>query len=114
METPEGKGIARRTWDAYASTVNRVAEPAVEVLAQKVAPPVAIDLIGFWAVWHIEGGFEGMRRLGMSRSSIYRRISLFRRVMGVHPDEYELPGVSIDHAAYVAAGGAPDYRQSQN
>lgn len=112
MESPEGKGIARRAWDAYANTVNRAAERTgvVSLLARKVAPPVAIDLIGFWAVWHIEGGFEGMQRLGMSRSSIYRRISLFRRVMGVHPDEYELPGVSIDHAAYVAAGGAPQYK----
>ena len=42
---------------------------------------------GFWLLWHVEGGFEGLQRIGMSRSSIYRRISAFRKLMEVHPDE---------------------------
>ena len=102
MESPEGRGIARRAWDSYSSTVNRLAAPAVEPLARKIAIPVTMDLMGFWLAWHLEGGFEGLRRLGMSRSSIYRRISLFRRTLGEHPDEYRLAGVTLDIAAYQA------------
>jgi hypothetical protein len=35
-------------------------------------------LVGFWAIWRLAGGFEGLQRMGMSRASIYRRIKLFR------------------------------------
>ena len=38
----------------------------------------------------------------MSRSAIYRRIKLFRSLTGFHPDEYEMPGVTIDVATYLA------------
>jgi hypothetical protein len=103
MPSPEGKGIARRAWDAYAAQVTKLASPAVEPLARKIAVPVMLDLMGFWLAWHLEGGFEGLQRLGMSRASIYRRVSLFRKTLGVHPDEYQLPGVSLDIPAYQAA-----------
>ena len=103
MPSPEGKGIARRAWDAYAAQVNKLAAPAVEPLARKIAVPVMLDLMGFWLAWHLEGGFDGLQRMGMSRASIYRRVSLFRRTLGVHPDEYQLPGVDLDIPAYQAS-----------
>ena len=103
MPSPEGKGIARRAWDAYVAGVEKVAGPAIQPLARKAAVPVMLDLMGFWLAWHLEGGFEGLQRLGMSRASIYRRISLFRRTLGVHPDEFKYPGVKIDIKAYQAA-----------
>jgi hypothetical protein len=103
MPSPEGKGIARRAWDAYVRQVGRVGAPVIEPVARKVAVPVVLDLMGFWLAWHLEGGFEGLRRMGMSRASIYRRVSLFRRTLGVHPDEYKLAGVKLDIKAYQAA-----------
>jgi hypothetical protein len=54
------------------------------------------DLIGFWCVWHLEGGFEGLQRMGMSRASIYRRVKLFRIAFGAHPDEFVMPGIKLD------------------
>jgi hypothetical protein len=102
MPSPEGKGIARRAWDAYAKQVGRVGAPVIEPVARKVAVPVWLDMLGFWMAWHLEGGFEGLQQLGMSRASIYRRVSLFRRTVGVHPDEYEFPGVKLDIEAYQA------------
>jgi hypothetical protein len=103
MESPEGKGIARRAWDAYSGAIEN--SPVAQTLARKMAIPVSTDLLGFWMLWHLEGGFEGMRRLGMSRATIYRRIKMFRTLMGCHPDEYEVPGVTLDVKAYLAAYG---------
>jgi len=105
MESPEGKGIARQAWEAYASAVTKAASPAIQPLARKLAITAMTDLMGFWLLWHLEGGFEGLLRLGMSRASIYRRISLFRRAIGVHPDEYQLAGVTLDLEAYLTAKG---------
>jgi hypothetical protein len=104
MESPEGRGIARRAWDSYANAVGKVASPAVKpVLApfvRRYAAGSIVDLVGFWAVWHLEGGFEGLQRMGMSRASIYRRIKLFRLAFGAHPDEFEMPGITLDLAAF--------------
>jgi hypothetical protein len=108
MPSPEGKGIARRAWDAYASAVRKASRPAVEPFARKAAVPVMMDLAGFWLLWHVEGGFEGLQRLGMSRASIYRRIRLFRKLMGVHPDEYVMPGVKLDLTKYQTTEAVPE------
>jgi hypothetical protein len=113
MPTPEGRGIAKsrlaRAWDAYAETVNKAARPVLEPAVRPVAKALAArwveDLVGFWLLWHLEGGFEGLQRVGMSRSAIYRRITSFRRVYGVHPDEFVMPGVTIDLEAYLAGTG---------
>ena len=108
MPSPEGKGIARRAWDAYANAVSKAARPYVEPFARKAAVPVMMDLAGFWLLWHVEGGFEGLLRLGMSRASIYRRIRLFRKLMGVHPDEYQMPGVELNLTKYQTTPAVPD------
>jgi hypothetical protein len=100
METPEGRGIARRAWEAYAGAVTKAATPALRPLVAKYAAGSIVDLVGFWAIWHLEGGFEGLLRMGMSRASIYRRIKLFRLAFGAHPDEFEMPGITLDLAAY--------------
>ena len=119
MPSSEGKGNARsrwlRAWDAYARTTKAVAGPAVEPAARWMAGRLVEDLAGFWLIWHLEGGFEGLQRLGMSRSSIYRRVKLFRRVFGMHPDEYEFPGVSIDLEEYLErTRSATDAPESQS
>jgi hypothetical protein len=46
MDSPEGKGIARRAWDAYVKAVDKVTRPYTEpfarMLAEKVSVPVAM------------------------------------------------------------------------
>lgn len=96
MESPEGRGIARRAWDTYAGAVNKVTIPVLTPFVRMYAAGSITDLIGFWAVWHLEGGFEGLQAMGMSRASIYRRIKLFRIAFGAHPDEFEMPGITLD------------------
>jgi len=63
------------------------------------------DLIGFWVMWHLYGGFEGLQRFGMHQSTIWRKVARFRKVTGQHPDEFEMPGISIDPKAYWTAPG---------
>ena len=108
MDSADGKGLARRAWDAYVKKTNQVLGPALHPLirpaAEKIAGTVVVDLAGFWLTWHLEGGFEGLRRAGMSRSAIYRRIKMFRSLTGQHPDEFVMPGVTIDLEAYRAGG----------
>ena len=106
MPSPDGRGNARKAWDAYMK--------GIDIAAGKIARPIArnmtFDLLGFWLAWHLEGGFEGLQRketFGMSRSGIYRRIALFRLAMGKHPDEYMMPGVTLDLDAYWRAGHGP-------
>lgn len=104
MPSPEGRGRARRAWDAYANAVNADARPVLTSAVKPVARVMGFDLMGFWLAWHLEGGFDGLTdpdNLAMSRSAVYRRITLFRRVTGQHPDEYRMPGVALSVPAYV-------------
>ena len=79
----------------------------VEGLANALTPGAAYvsreivqNLLGFWLLWHIQGGFEGLQKFGMSRSTIYKKISRFRQAFGMHPDEFDPPGIAIDYEAY--------------
>jgi hypothetical protein len=117
MESAEGRGIARRAWEAYVAGVDKVTRPVIEPHAKNLGASMTVDLLGFWLAWHLEGGFEGLQRMGMSRSAIYRRIKMFRQLYKVHPDEWVYAGVTIDldayWAAYPAAGARAAERESR-
>jgi hypothetical protein len=108
MESAEGRGIARRAWAKWerlvldAPLVRKVADPIVMPFASRYGAATAVDLLGFWLVWQLEGGFAGMERLGMGRTTIFRKIKRFRQLTGKHPDEFELVGVSLDVDSYWA------------
>lgn len=95
-ESAEGKGRARRAWDAYCRRIERISSPVLEPAAEKLALRWTEDLLGFWLMWHIYGGFEGLEAKGMHRSTIWRKVKQFRLVFKVHPDEYEVPGITLD------------------
>lgn len=108
-ESPEGRGLARRAWDAYAKKVNAtaaakkvnaVAVPALEPSIRRYATGVTVDMVGFWMMWHLHGGFEGLVKFGMHPSTVWRKVNRFRTLFGEHPDEYRFPGVTIDATAY--------------
>lgn len=109
MESPEGRGIARKAWDQYAAFVNKTVTPAIAPFVGPAVAPVARqmveDMIGFWVIWHLYGGFEGLERFGMHKSTIWRKVARFRQMTGQHPDEFKMPGVEIDPAKYWAASG---------
>ena len=78
------------------------AVPEAQYLLRGYAASRVVDLFGFWLLWRLMGGFDGMREgLGISRSGMFRRIAMFREVFGEHPDVYEFPGVTIDQEAFL-------------
>lgn len=110
--SPEGEGRAKSAmesaYDAYLQTnksVNRRlfgAFPELRDLLRGYASSRMFDMFGFWLLWRLTGGFDGMQKmLGLSRSGMYRRVAAFREVFGEHPDVYEFPGITIDPAAFV-------------
>jgi hypothetical protein len=112
MPSPEGEGRARSAlesaWDSYYETNKTInkpllsAFPGITKLLRGYINSTMFDLFGFWLLWRLAGGFEGLQQnLGMSRSSVYRRISQFRAAFGEHPDVYEFPGVTVDVEAFL-------------
>ena len=71
------------------------------------------DELGFWLRWHIRGGFDGLERYGMHRATIFRKIHRFRQHFGVHPDVFELPGITIDVKAYWEGAAEAYARQEE-
>lgn len=95
-DTPEGSGVARRTWDAYIRGFDKVAGPVVDPFSAGLARKWAGEMIGFWVLWHAYGGFEGLERFGMHKSTIWRKVKKFRLVFGQHPDTFRFEGIDID------------------
>ena len=111
MSSPEGEGRAKsaleRSWEAYFKAnraVNRRVFEAFPELRESLrgqAGSRLVDLMGFWFMWQVCGGFEGTQQaLGISKSQMFRRIALFRQAFGEHPDVCEFPGVTVDPAVF--------------
>jgi hypothetical protein len=103
METADGKGIARARRQAEGGRFGRPGRTVLNRLLRRITASQVADLVGFWTMWHLHGGFEGLEELGMSRSTIFSRVRRFRTLFGKHPDEYQLPGVLLDVHAYWSA-----------
>jgi hypothetical protein len=87
--------------------VNKAARPLVEPMAEAYARRATSDLIGFWVLWHVYGGFEGLeQRYGMHKSTIWRKVAKFRKAFGAHPDEYRFKGITLDTPSFWAAAMA--------
>ena len=107
MPSPEGIGNAKKAFQSAWAKYAKSLEPITGKISQPLAENVTFDLLGFWIMWQLLGGFEGLQKptseggLGMSRSAVYRRVSMFRKALGSHPDEFTLAGVQISVEAYL-------------
>jgi hypothetical protein len=121
MPSPDGQGIAKgrleKAWDSYYRAVRPVTDPLSKRLAPLLMPMArgaTFDLLGFWMSWHLLGGFEGLQtHLGMSRSAVYRRIALFRKVFGEHPDVYRFAGIVLDLDTFLQAEPPAETERSE-
>lgn len=111
MPSPEGEGRAKGAletgWETYYQAnkaVNKQIFAVLPILRQAsrgYASAKVFDLFGFWVMWRLAGGFDGLQKsMGMSRSGIFRRVALFREIFGEHPDVYEFPGITVDPVAF--------------
>ena len=104
----EGRGVAELGWRAALEKLALKAAIPMEPAVRRVALGTVQDLIGFWALWQLEGGMPGLERLGMPRATIYRKVKLFRESFGAHPDVFDFPGLTADPEGYVEAFGLPE------
>ncbi len=103
MDSREGVGIARKAWNAYARGVNEAVLPLLEPALKRFSVNKVVDLVGFWCVWHLHGGFDGLVSAGMSERTIYRRVAWFRMAFGEHPDTFKMPGIHLRPDQYYGA-----------
>lgn len=70
----EGRGVAAVDWRAAVEKLALKAARPLEPQARRLALGTVQDLIGFCALWQLEGGMAGLERLGMGlgRRSIGR------------------------------------------
>ncbi|MHB1974402.1 MAG: hypothetical protein ACYCR4_08980 [Acidimicrobiales bacterium] len=116
-ESREGEGRARATWDAVPGS-SKYTTPISLPIVGAIARSRTEELLGFWLLWHIHGGFDGLERWGMNRATIYRKVGRFRQAFGEHPDVFVMPGIALDIKAYWAgaadaAGRMAQLRQKQ-
>jgi hypothetical protein len=71
-------------WDTYLGVVQAVAGPAVS----QVAASTVSRLVGFWVMWHLTGGYEGMRSLGWGKTATWKNRIQFRDVFGVDVEDF--------------------------
>jgi hypothetical protein len=99
----DGRGYAAYEFSSALEKLALRAVGPIEGPIRRLALSTVQDLIGFWALWHLEGGFVGLERVGMARASIYRKIKLFKDSFGEHPDVYRFPGLEADPEKYLEA-----------
>lgn len=109
MASAEGLGRARAALErAIDGLINKTLPPSLAPFAPSSSASVSReaveDVVGFWVLWHLYGGFEGLERFGMHPSTIWRKVAKFRKVTGEHPDQFVMPGIRIDPKAYWASG----------
>ena len=73
-----------------------MASPALDPVAAAWGRKLTEELVGFWVMWHALGGFEGLQRFGMHKTTIWRKVKKFRMILGQHPDEYRFEGITIE------------------
>ena len=103
MDTPEGEGRARAAFKDVSVSYNKAIKRVFGSSIASVASAQIEGMLGFWMMWHIYGGFEGLQELGIHQSTIWRKVAKFRKTFGKHPDIYSFPGITVDPAAYWAA-----------
>lgn len=97
MPSAEGRGNAKDAVDRLLESHPEWGEWAERIpFARQMGVKFSISSLGFWLVWHGTGGFEGLRRIGMPETTIWRYVKNFREGFGVHPDEFEMAGVNLD------------------
>jgi len=72
------KAAEANLWDRYMRTIETVIGPS----AKSIAALRVQDMVGFWFMWHMFDGDNGLKLLGYNRTSLWRQHRLFEAVIG--------------------------------
>lgn len=101
--SPEGSGNAYRSVEDLHAERRRFHEPDIDVATAIASSGLDHELIGFWVMWHLTGGFDALVRFGMHPATVWRKVRRFRTVTGQHPDDCEFDGIALDAAGFLDA-----------
>lgn len=74
-------------WDLLATIGGMI--PGVSTVSLGIASSTVQRLLGFWLMWHLYGGRQGLLAQGvMAESTLYRQIGEFRRLFGQDVSEW--------------------------
>lgn len=73
----------------------QVVEAALQPVTQGIAAQTVTRLAGFWVMWNLFGGYDGLRAQGWERTNIWRNRKEFRAVFGVEVEDF-LPKQTAD------------------
>jgi hypothetical protein len=79
--------------------------PILDPAAKAVEREWVAGGLGFWMLWHLYGGSEGLEHYGFHPTTIRRKVNRFEESFGAHPRDFVLPGVTIDSEKYWEAEG---------
>lgn len=76
-------------WEPVARLAGMI--PGVRIVTEGVARSVVQRLLGFWVLWHLYGGLDGMvaAKVGTVPST-YRQRAEFLEVFGIDVEEFAL------------------------
>jgi len=61
----------------------------LEPVVKEVSGRIIQRMLGFWVMWHLAGGFDGLMAKGWtSRTAIYRSRAEFHRFMGMEVEAF--------------------------
>ena len=113
MESREGEGRAKKAYERVPGDTKYSNIQRLPILGN-IALRTTEEMLGFWMLWHLHGGFDGLERWGMNRATIFRKVGRFRQIFGEHPDTFEMPGITLDVQTYWDGAAEAAGRMSKN
>ena len=83
------------------STYEKAVAQLVTPIAERYASNTVQRLLGFWVVWHLLGGFHGLKAAGWPEPTIYRNKAEFVKAFGTDVGGFmpEVIGALVKEAA---------------
>lgn len=82
--------------------------PGVSAISRGVARSSVQRLLGFWVMWHLYGGLQGILSHGvMAQSTAYRQVTEFRAVFGQEVEDWS-PALAAAIRSAAAGGGSSE------
>jgi hypothetical protein len=62
MPSADGQGNAKATFEKAKAALSETIDETMWPLVRPIAHTLTFDLFGFWLIWQLQGGFEGLQK----------------------------------------------------